>query len=73
MLFRFQWAIDKLTLGVCLGPGFISTSLLNSTKRICNDKEVFSEKAIGKRKQTKNSWRFCDHYNSIPEIEKQIK
>ena len=55
MLFRFQWQIDKLALGVRLGPGFISTSPLNNTKRICNQKEVFSETTIRKRNQTKNS------------------
>ena len=30
MLFMFQWHIDKLALGVRLGHGFISTSLLNN-------------------------------------------
>ena len=51
MLFRFQWHIDKLTLGVRLGPGFTSTSPLNNTKKICNQKAVFSEKPIRKRNQ----------------------
>ena len=54
MLFRFQWHIDKLALVVHIGPRFISTSTLNNTKRICNQKEVFSKKPIRKRNQTKN-------------------
>ena len=49
MLFRFQWHIDKLALGVRLGPGFISTLPLKNTKRIYHQKEVFSEKSIRKR------------------------
>ena len=73
MLFRFQWHIDKLALGVRLGPRFISTSPLNNTKRICNQREEFSETPIRKRNQTKNSYRFCVHYISIPEIGKQTK
>ena len=54
MLFMFQWHIDKLALGVPLGPGFILTSPLNNTKRICKQKEVFSKKPSRKRNQTKN-------------------
>ena len=73
MLFRFQWYIDKLALGVRLGPGFISTSPLNNTKRICNQREVFSEKPIRKRNQTNNFIEILCHYISIPEIEEQTK
>ena len=62
-------AYYKLALGVRLGLGFISTSPRNNTKRICKQKEVFTEKPIRKRNQTK--WRFCDHYISIPEFKKQ--
>ena len=54
MLFRFQWHIDKLALRVRLGPGLFSTSPIDNTKRFCSQKEVFSEKPIGKRNQTKN-------------------
>ena len=43
MVFKFQWHIDKLALGVRSGPGFTSTSPLNNTKRLCNQREVFSE------------------------------
>ena len=50
----FQWHIDKFAFGVCLGPGFISTSPLNNTKRTCNQREEFSETPIRKRNQTKN-------------------
>ena len=35
MLFMFQWHIDKLALRVHFGPGFILTSPLNNTMRIC--------------------------------------
>ena len=73
MLFRFQWYIDKLALGVRLGPGFISTSPLNNTKRIYNQTEVFSEKPIRKRNQTSNFIEILCHYISIPEIEEQTK
>ena len=45
--------MDKLALGVRSRPGFISTSPLNSTKRICNQREVFSEKPIRKKNQAK--------------------
>ena len=74
MLFRFQWHIDKLNLGVRVGPGFISTSPLNNTKRICNQKEVFGETPIRKKKKDKKFHRgFCVHHISIPETEKQTK
>ena len=73
MLFRFQWHIDKLALGVYFRPGFISTSPLNNTKRICRQKEVFSKNPLEKETRQRISWRFCDHYISIPEIEKQTK
>ena len=53
MLFRFQWHIDKLALGVHSGPVFISKSPLNNTIRICNQREVFNQKPIRKRNQTK--------------------
>ena len=53
MLFRFQWHIDKLALGLRLGLGFISMSPINNTKRICNIREVFSKKPIRKRNQIK--------------------
>ena len=55
MLFRFQWHIDKLALGLPLGPGFILTPPFNNTKKIFNQREVFSETPIRKRNQTKNS------------------
>ena len=48
MLFRFQWHIDKLALGVYFRPGFISTSPLNNTKRICRQKEVLSKNPLEK-------------------------
>ena len=48
MLSRFQWHIDKLALGVYFRPGFISTSPLNNTKRICRQKEVFSKNPLEK-------------------------
>ena len=55
MVFRFQWHIDKLALGVRLGLGYILTSPLNNTKRIYNQKEVFStKKSIRKRNQSRN-------------------
>ena len=74
MLLRFQWHIGKFALGVRLEPGFILMAPLNNTKRIWNQKVVFSEKPIRKRNRTKkNPQRFCDHYISIPEIKKQRK
>ena len=50
---QVQWHMDKLVLGVRLRPGFISTSPVNSTKRICKQREVFSETPIRKRNQAK--------------------
>ena len=74
MVFRFQWHIDKLALGVRLGLGYILTSPLNNTKRIYNQKEVFStKKTLEKETSQEISWRFWNHYISIPEIEKQTK
>ena len=73
MLIRFHWDIDKLALGVRLGPGFISKSPHNNAKRICNQKEVLCQKPIRKETRQKISGKFCDHYISIPEIEKPKK
>ena len=52
-MFRFQWNVDKLALGVHLGPRFISSALLNNTKWLSSHIEVFKEKTIRKKKQTK--------------------
>ena len=75
MLFRFQWHIDKLALGVRLGPRFISTSPLNNTKRICNQilQKCLAKSPLEKETRQKFLRRFCDHYISISEIEKQTK
>ena len=55
MLLRFQWHIGKFALGVRLEPGFILMAPLNNTKRIWNQKVVFSEKPIRKRNRTKKT------------------
>ena len=55
MLLRFQWHIGKFALGMRLEPGFILMAALNNTKRIWNQKVVFSEKPIRKRNRTKKT------------------
>ena len=70
MLFRFQWHIDKLVLGVRLGPRFISTSPLNNTKSFATRKKCLVKNLLEKETRQKNSQRFCGHDISIPEIGK---
>ena len=54
-MFRFQWNVDKLALGVHLGPRFISSALLNNTKWLSSHIEVFKEKTIRKKNRQKFS------------------
>ena len=70
MLFRFQWHIDKLALGVRLGSGFISTSPLREFATI---KKGLAKNLLEKETRQKISQSFCDHYILIPEIDKQTK
>ena len=71
MLLRFQWHIGKFALGVRLEPGFILMAPLNNTKRIWNQKVVFSEKPIRKRNRTKKPHR--DFVTIIFQSQKQKK
>ena len=53
--------IDKFALGVRVGPGFISTSPINNTKMLCNQREAFNEKYIRKRDQEKSFMEVLRH------------
>ena len=67
----FQWHIDKLALGISLRLGFIST--LPLTYSGCSRKTFLVKNPLEKETRQNVSWIFCDHYVSIPEIEKQTK
>ena len=69
ILFKFQWDNDKLSSAVRLGPGFILIILRGFPAR----KNCLAKNLLEKETRQKASWRFCDHYVWIPQIEKQPK
>ena len=73
MLFRFQWQIDKLALGVRLDPDLFRRRHLIILTEFATRKKCLAKNPLEKETRQKMSWTFCDHYISTPEIKIQIK